>query len=171
MDVDGAPLESGARHAAVAPGGDGIPLDEVLERERCVVGRDDPEELTVEAPDERAFGLAEPDRVLCQGLEDGLEIERRAPDDLEQLAGGRLLLERDPQLAVARLQLREQADVLDRNDGLIGKRLEERHVAVGECAGFAVADDENPEDLALAPEGYHHHAPHVVAPVELENAR
>ena len=85
--------------------------------------------LTVGAPDERAFGLAQPDRVLGQRLEDRLEIERGPADHLEQLAGRRLLLEGDPQLAVARLQLREEADVLDGDHGLVGEGLEQRDLA------------------------------------------
>ena len=52
--------------------------------------------LAVEAQDDAALGLAQPDRVLGQRLEDRLEIERGPPDHLEQLAGRRLLLERDP---------------------------------------------------------------------------
>ena len=38
------------------------------------------------------------------------------------------------QLAVARLQLREQAHVLDRDDGLVGEGLEERDLLLGEEA-------------------------------------
>jgi hypothetical protein len=43
-------------------------------------------------------------------------------------------------------------------------------VAVGKRGDVAVADDEDPENLTLTQEGYHHHAPHVVAPVDLTNA-
>ena len=89
------------------------------------MGGHEPQQLAVEAEDQRPFGLAEPDRVLGQRLEDRLEIEGGAADHLEQLAGRRLLLERDPQLAVARLQLGEQAHVLDGDDRLVGERLEE----------------------------------------------
>ena len=74
---------------------------------------------------ERTLGLAQPDRVLGQRLEHRLEIERGPADHLEQLAGRRLLLERHPQLAVARLQLGEEARVLDRDDGLIREGLEQ----------------------------------------------
>ena len=50
--------------------------------------------LTVEAVDERTFGLAQPDRVLGQCLENGLEVQCGAADHLEELARGRLLLSR-----------------------------------------------------------------------------
>ena len=110
--------------AAPASGRDGIPLGECPQLRRDVVGGHDSQNLTVEAEDQRAFGLAQPDRVLGQRLENRLEIEGGAPDHLEQLAGRRLLLERHPQLAVAFLQLLEQADVLDGDDGLVGEGLE-----------------------------------------------
>ena len=88
-----------------------------------VVGGHDPQNLTVEAEDQRALGLAQPDRILGQRLEDRLEVERGPADHLEQLAGRRLLLQRHPQLAVARLQLLEQPHVLDGDDGLVGEGL------------------------------------------------
>ena len=117
------------------PGADGILLDECSELGGGVVGGHPSQDLTVEAADERALGLAEPDRVLGQRLEDRLQIERRPPDHLEQLAGRRLLLERDPQLAVARLQLGEQAHVLDGDDGLVGEGLEQSRSGLGERSG------------------------------------
>ena len=61
--------------------------------------------IAVKAEDECALRLAQPACVLGQRLEDRLQIEGGPPDHLEELAGRRLLLERDPQLAVARLQL------------------------------------------------------------------
>ena len=96
------------------------------------MGGHDSQELTVEAEDQRTLGLAQPDRVLGQRVEDRLEVEGGPPDHLEQLAGRRLLLERDPQLAVARLQLGEQAHVLDGDDGLVGEGLQEVDLLVGE---------------------------------------
>src|SRR5262249_37636960 len=41
------------------------------------------------------------------------------------------LLERDAELAVARLQLREEPDVLDGDDGLVGECLQQRDLALG----------------------------------------
>src|SRR5262245_32913473 len=48
---------------------------------------------------------------------------RRPADRLEHLAGRGLLLQRLPEAGVAVVQLREQAGVLDRDDGLVGERL------------------------------------------------
>src|SRR5437773_7240622 len=96
------------------------------------MGRHNSQDLTVEAEDQGAFGGAEPDGVLGQRLEDWLKIGRGAADHLEELAGRRLLLEGDPQLAVARLQLLEQPHVLDRDDGLVGERAEQADLRLRE---------------------------------------
>ena len=50
------------------------------------------------------------------GVEDRLDVGRRARDDPQDLAGRRLLLQRLGQLAVPRLELLEQPDVLDGDD-------------------------------------------------------
>ena len=131
MDVDGAPLEGGARRGAAPSGSNGIPLNEGYDLGGGVVGCHDAQALIVEAEDERSFGLAQPDPVLRQRLEHRLEIERGATDHLEELAGRRLLLECAPQLVVSRLQLCEQPDVLDRDHRLVGEGLEERDLPAG----------------------------------------
>ena len=115
-----------------ASGRNGIPLDEgsCSRGRRCEWPR--LENLTIEAEDERPLGLAQPDRVLGQRLEDRLEIEGGPPDHLEQLAGRRLLLQRHPQLAVPFLQLLEQAHVRDSDDGLVGEGLKQRDLLVRE---------------------------------------
>src|SRR5213593_356173 len=96
------------------------------------MGRHNSQDLTVEAEDQGAFGRAEPDRVLGQRLKDRLKVEGGPSDYLEELAGRRLLLEGDQQIAVARFQLLEQADVLERDDCLVGECLQERNLLVGE---------------------------------------
>ena len=111
--------------AALAPGAMGFRSTKALQLGRGVVGRHGSQKLPVEPEDERALGLAQPDRVLGHRLEDRLEVEGGPADHLEQLAGRRLLLEGDPQLAVARLQLREEAHVLDCDDRLVREGLQE----------------------------------------------
>jgi hypothetical protein len=63
----------------------------------------------------RTICLAQPGCGLNQCIEHGLEIERRAADNLEHVGGRSLLLQRLPQLV-------EQAHVLDCNNGLGGER-------------------------------------------------
>src|SRR4030095_5446607 len=105
---DGRTVEGGAPPGSLPTGRDGISLKEFSVLGGEVVGDHGSKELTVEAADQPLRRPAQPDCVLDQRLEDRLESERGPADHLEQLAGRRLLLEGDPQLAVARLQLREQ---------------------------------------------------------------
>jgi hypothetical protein len=90
--MDSAPLERGAPTDSLAPGRKWILLKKLSELGRDVVAFGNPQKLPVESEDHPAFGRTQPDRVLGQRLEDGLEIERGPPNDLEQLAGRRLLL-------------------------------------------------------------------------------
>jgi hypothetical protein len=95
VNVNGAPLDGRAPRDGIASGTGGVALHERSALGRDVVSGHDPEHRAVETHDERVLGLAEPHRVLGQRHEDRLEIEGGSPDDLEQLAGRRLLLERD----------------------------------------------------------------------------
>src|SRR5262249_39155821 len=61
------------------------------------------------------FGLADAHRVPQHGLEHSVQLTRRAADDLQDLRGCSLLLQRFGQLARARLHLVEQPHVLDRD--------------------------------------------------------
>ena len=60
--------------------------------------------LAVKPQDDSTLSAAQPRRVLHEGFEHWLEVERRAADHLEHLAGRRLLLQRLGQLAVPRLR-------------------------------------------------------------------
>src|SRR5262245_6979665 len=60
---------------------------------------------------EGALGVTKPCRRCGQRVEHGLQVERRAANDLEHVGGGGLLLQRLAQLV-------EQPRVLDGDDGL-----------------------------------------------------
>src|SRR5262249_17765567 len=145
-----ASLENGAPGVAVSPWRDGIPLEILSELWRHIVTHHKPQKLTIEAEDEPAFGCTKADRVFDQRLEDRLQIERGASDHLEELARGRLLLEGDPQLAVPRLQCGEEADVLDGDDGLIGKGRHQLDLLVAEGRHFASPQSQGADRLAIA---------------------
>ena len=70
-----------------------------------------------------------PRGALDERVEDRLEIGRRGGDDPQHLGGRRLLLQRLAKLAVALLQLLEQAGVLDGDDGLVRERLQQGDLA------------------------------------------
>ena len=69
----------------------------------------------------------------------------RPPD----LAEGRELLDRAGELLRPRLQLGQQARILDRDHRLIGEGLEERDLVVSEPAGFAARDGDRPDRLVV----------------------
>ena len=116
---------------------------------RAMMG-DDAQDATVEPIEERPLRRAQPRRVLGEDLEDRLEIERRAADDLQHLAGGRLPLQGFGQIAVPRLHLGEQADVLYGDDGLIGKRLQQCNLPVWERTGSGAGNGDRPNCVAVA---------------------
>src|SRR6266567_4766447 len=78
--------------------------------------------LAVPEEDEGMLRLAKASRRFDQHVEHRLKIEGRSANDLENLGGRRLLLQRFAQLPGARLHLLEQPHVLDGDHGLVGKR-------------------------------------------------
>src|SRR5262245_28000788 len=61
---------------------------------------------------------------LDQRIEYFLHVERRPADDLQNIGGGRLLLESLREVALACLLRLEQPSVLDGDDGLVGEGFE-----------------------------------------------
>ena len=89
-----------------------------------------PKDLAVEFPDDSLVGTAQSRRVLDECLQHGLKVERRTADHLQDLARRGLLVEGLGEVAVARLQLLEEPDVLDGDHRLVGERLEERDLTL-----------------------------------------
>ena len=131
VDVDGVPLEGGPCRSAAPPGAGGFRRRRPALGE-SVMGTD--EKSSSPSKRKMAASSSSHSRTAFSASvsKTGWRSEGRPADNLEQLAGRRLLLERDPQLAVAGLQLLEQAEVLDGDDGLVGEGLEELGLAVGE---------------------------------------
>jgi len=90
-----------------------------------VVG-DQMHQLAIEAIDTAVRGIAQAPGILHDRLEDGLHIGLRTTDDGQDLARCGLPGEGDGKFLVPRLELLEQADVLDGNHGLVGEGLEQR---------------------------------------------
>src|SRR5262245_30335891 len=83
-------------------------LSSESDRNRCAI-----EHAIALARDRGAVRVAEPGCRFQKRLQDGLQIERRATNELEHIGGGGLLLQRLAELV-------EQAGVLDGDDGLVG---------------------------------------------------
>src|SRR5262244_3569819 len=86
-------------------------------------------------------------------IEYRLYVRLRAADDTQDVAGRGLRVERRPQLTVARLQLREQAHVLDRDDGLVGEGLQELDLAIGERPGLGARHLDDADGSTLPQHG------------------
>ena len=81
--------------------------------------------------------VAQPHHAVRDRLEDRLHVRWRTANDPQDLACGRLLLQRlgHPRMRLGEgfvllLQLSEQPHVLDRDDGLVGERFEQRRLLV-----------------------------------------
>ena len=118
---------------------------------------DQVQQLAVEPADHTVGRIAEPHRASGDRVEDRLDVGGRAGDDPQDLAGGRLLLEGLGQVAVLRLQLREQADVLDGDDGLVGEGRHQVDLLLGEGPDVAPPHDQGPDGFALAEERHGQH--------------
>ena len=92
-----------------------------------------------------AQGAAEAHRALDDGVEDWLELRPRCTDHAEDRPGGRLLLERLGQIAIARLQLAEQTRVLDRDHRLLGEGLQEGDLVGANAPGDRPSDVQRPD--------------------------
>src|SRR5262245_37107378 len=94
--------------------------------------------------------LAEPTGVLDQRIQYRLQICRGTRNNLENLAGGSLLLQRLAHLRVSLreglvllLQFREQPHVLDGDYGLVGEGRQQGDLSLGERIDGGAADDDD----------------------------
>jgi hypothetical protein len=78
-------------------------------------------EIAVAAPDEGHLRSAQACGGFNQRVEHRLQVEGRAADDLEHIAGRGLVFERFLKIMGAVAQLVEQPRVLDRDHRLVGK--------------------------------------------------
>ena len=109
----------------------------------------DLQHLSVEAEDDGGDATAERHRVPRDRVEHGLNVGGRARDHAEDLAGRGLSRQRTGKVTVALLQLGEQPDVLDRDDGLVGEGLKQLDFHVREAPGRRAGDIDRPDRLAL----------------------
>ena len=127
------PVENRPGRGASAPGRHRIGVARCLHPSgrKPVVGHE-MQKRAVKLIDLAELRFAEARRALCDRLENRLRIRRRLADDAQDLARRRLLLECLGDVAIACLQFREQANVLDCDDRLIGEGRHELDLLVAE---------------------------------------
>ena len=100
----------------------------------------------------RAVGVAAQPRHICRyGVDHRLQIGRGTAHHAQDLAGRGLLFQRFGERRVALPELVEQPHVLDGDDSLVGKRLDQRDLLVGERARTSLCrrDGEGSNQLIL----------------------
>jgi hypothetical protein len=98
--------------------------------------------------------MAEPQGAPHDGVEHRLNVGGGARDDAQDLGRCRLLLQRLGQVTVTSLELLEEPHVLDGDDGLVGERLQEVDLFVGEGRGLQAPGVENTDKLAVTEHGH-----------------
>ena len=101
--MDGPSFKRGAGGRAVPAGTIGILLRPLLKFRRQIEACPHLQQLAIEAIHIRPVGPAQPDRILGNGFEYRVQIERRTADDLEHVGGSGLLLQRRAQFLGALL--------------------------------------------------------------------
>ena len=104
--------------------------------------RHDPIQAVAEQEERAHIGATEPFRARDDCPEHRLEIECRLADDPQHITGRGLTIERV-------FRLVEEADVLDSDDRLIGKGLDELDLAVGERAHLVPSERDHAKKDAL----------------------
>src|SRR5262245_2745969 len=113
------------------------------------IGSNPMEQLPVELKERAEEPIAQFACIGSDRIKNRLDTGRRAPDYAKDVAGGRLLFECASKLCVTSLHLLEQASVLDRNQGLIGKGADKSDLLLGEGFGDAVEQYDHPHRFAV----------------------
>src|SRR2546426_11014205 len=103
--------------------------------------------------------VAEARRAFGDGFENWLQLKGRAADDLQHLAYGRLLLER-------LLRFIEQADVLDRDRGLVGERFHQPDLIGAERLDLHPRYADHPHHLVAAEDRHAESGVHAMRSID-----
>jgi hypothetical protein len=115
-------------------------------------------------PEDAVRCLAKPGRVRQHGLEHGLQFTRRAADHLEHIGSGGLLLQRLAQLV-------EQAGVLDGDDRLRGKVLDQLNLLIRERPNLLTVNHDSADQLVFLEHRHEQHGPYAGEVDQGEDAR
>jgi hypothetical protein len=106
-----------------------------------VVGADH-EVVAVDGPEDGIDGPADAPGVPHDGVEHRLVVCRRGRDRLQDLRRRRLLRQRLGEIAIPRLQLLEQPDILDRDYRLVGEGLQQLYLSFRERSRMSPTDND-----------------------------
>ena len=98
--------------------------------------RNDVQDIAFRTIDSAKLGIADPYGILQHGCEHRLKIARRTGNDLQHIRRSRLLLQQLAEFMRALLLCLEQPSVLDRDYRLIGERLYQFNLLLGEGVDF-----------------------------------
>src|SRR5262249_4624656 len=101
-----------------------------------------PKLISVSTPNRSVACIAQPCSVLCNHVEHRLNVGRRAGDNAQDFARGRLLLQ-------GLLQFLEQPNVLDGNHRLIGEGFKQLDLRRGEGTYLETACSQNSNEFSL----------------------
>src|SRR6516164_9489770 len=141
-------------------------LDECLCLCRKAARRDQLQHVVAPAVHRRKVGAAEARHSLCQCVEHRHEVDGGAADRLEHVCGGGLLLQRLREIMRLGLHLAEQADVADRDHGLVGKGLQQFNLFLAEWTYLQTAKRNYSDALAFAKKRYGQYGASTVAACE-----
>ena len=97
-----------------------------------------------------AMGTGKRHSRLHERVEYDLQVERRAADSLQHICGSDLLLESFFEIAGFGLHLVEQADVLDRDHGLVGECRDQLDLLVGKRPYSLPSQSDNADGFSFA---------------------
>src|SRR5215471_6470642 len=98
------------------------------------------DQLAVEPLDHAVSSPAQLPCIGCNRFENRLHVALRLADHAQNLARGSLLLQCFSQVVVAGLQFLEQTHILNSNDRLRSKRLEQGNMRLRERARLSATD-------------------------------
>src|SRR5262249_12095515 len=105
--------------------------------------------LALSADDVSRIGAAQTRGRFAQRVEHRLQIKGRAADDLQHVAGRRLVFERFFEVVRAALQFIEEARILDGDHRLIGKRRDQSDLFVRKRVNLPAVDMYGTEESAV----------------------
>ena len=128
---------------------------------RCTVRtRHKAVDLALAYCDRCVIGAAKPGGRFDYCVQHRLDIRGRAADNLQHVAGRGLVLERFLEIARAGVQFVEQADILDRDDGLVGEGLKQVDLPLRKRLDLAARYGDCADRIAVLQDRHREHGAH-----------